>query len=177
MVCRINFRLDNPMDAATRGLFAAQVIWTLANADVAGPYVLEIDGEPLDAAHADGWTTADVASTNPLATTSATVGLHALRNGSLVSVTEQEATPVPGFAGNAGNLTAAALSRDGKLVAAVADTASAGSRHKIRLVARDIRRRVRSGTRRQRHHQAFVGVGQQRGLDGCERQYRRSGRP
>ena len=40
---RINFRLDNPMDAATRGLFAAQVIWTLANADVAGPYVLEID--------------------------------------------------------------------------------------------------------------------------------------
>ncbi|MGW6657716.1 MtrAB system accessory lipoprotein LpqB [Rhodococcus sp. NPDC055024] len=120
---RINFRLDNPMDAATRGLFAAQVIWTLANADVAGPYVLEIDGEPLDAAHADGWTTADVASTNPLATTSATVGLHALRNGSLVSVTEQEATPVPGFAGNAGNLTAAALSRDGKLVAAVADTA------------------------------------------------------
>lgn len=34
------------MDAATRGLFAAQVIWTLANADVAGPYVLEIDQLP-----------------------------------------------------------------------------------------------------------------------------------
>ena len=65
---RINFRLDNPMDAATRGLFAAQVIWTLANADVAGPYVLEIDGEPLGRGSCRRLDTADVASTNPLAT-------------------------------------------------------------------------------------------------------------
>lgn len=120
---RIDFRVSEPMDPETRGLFAAQVIWTLASADISGPYVLLVDGEPLDAAHPDGWTTADVASTNPLATTSATVGLHALRAGSLVSVTDQTVTPVPGFAGNAGNLVSAALSRDGKSVAAVADTA------------------------------------------------------
>ncbi|MGC0364901.1 hypothetical protein ABH922_002885 [Rhodococcus sp. 27YEA15] len=119
---RINFRVDTDMSPVARGLFAAQIIWTLVNADIAGPYVLLVNGEPLDPAHADGWTSADVASTNPLATTSATVGLHALRAGSLVSVTEQNVAPVPGFAGTSDNLVAAALSRDGKSVAAVADT-------------------------------------------------------
>ncbi len=121
---RIDFRIGQSMDPETRALFAAQIIWTLASADIAGPYVLLVDGAPLDAAHPEGWTTADVASTNPLATTGATVGLHAVRDGSLVSVGEQAVTPVPGFAGTAGNLASVALSRDGKTVAAVTDTAN-----------------------------------------------------
>jgi len=40
--------------------FAAQVVWTLANANVPGPYRLEPDGTPPYERHVDGWTTEDV---------------------------------------------------------------------------------------------------------------------
>ncbi|MDT2007758.1 MtrAB system accessory protein LpqB [Rhodococcus opacus] len=119
---RIDFAGVPPMDEQAKQLFAAQVIWTLANAEISGPYVLLADGEPFDDRFPNGWTTADVASMNPFATSSATVGLHALREGSLVSVTETGVTPVPGYFGSARNMRSLALSQDGKLVAAVADT-------------------------------------------------------
>nr|WP_312033921.1 MULTISPECIES: MtrAB system accessory lipoprotein LpqB [unclassified Rhodococcus (in: high G+C Gram-positive bacteria)] len=119
---RIDFTGVPPMDEQAKQLFAAQVIWTLANAEISGPYVLLADGEPFDERFPNGWTTADVASMNPFATSSATVGLHALREGSLVSVTETGVTPVPGYFGSARNMRSLALSQDGKLVAAVADT-------------------------------------------------------
>ena len=45
--------------------FAAQVVWTLARADVPGPYRLERDGAPLDERYAEGWTTEDVREFNP----------------------------------------------------------------------------------------------------------------
>ncbi|WP_314037757.1 LpqB family beta-propeller domain-containing protein [Dietzia sp. CH92] len=45
--------------------FAAQVVWTLARADVPGPYRLERDGAPLDERYADGWTTEDVRDFDP----------------------------------------------------------------------------------------------------------------
>ncbi len=45
--------------------FAAQVVWTLARSDVAGPYRLERDGAPLDERFRDGWTTEDVRSFDP----------------------------------------------------------------------------------------------------------------
>lgn len=45
--------------------FAAQVVWTLADSDVPGPYRLERDGAPLDESHVDGWTTEDVLDFNP----------------------------------------------------------------------------------------------------------------
>jgi len=98
------------------------VVWTLANADISGPYVLLADHQPLDERFPNGWTTADVASMNPLATSSATIGLHALLRGGLVGVAETGVTPVPGFFGSAANLESIALSRDGELVAAVAET-------------------------------------------------------
>ncbi|MCQ4121444.1 MtrAB system accessory lipoprotein LpqB [Rhodococcus tibetensis] len=119
---RIDFSGVRPMDQQAKSLFAAQVIWTLANAEISGPYILLADGEPLDDRFPNGWTTADVASMNPFATSSATVGLHALRDGSMVSVTETGVTPVPGYFGSARNMRSLALSQDGKLVAAVADT-------------------------------------------------------
>ncbi|MFZ2172611.1 MAG: MtrAB system accessory lipoprotein LpqB [Rhodococcus sp. (in: high G+C Gram-positive bacteria)] len=119
---RIDFQGVGGMDEQARSLFAAQVIWTLANAEISGPYVLLSEGEPFDERFPNGWTTADVASMNPFATSSATVGLHALREGSMVSVTETGVTPVPGYFGSVRNLRSLALSQDGKLVAAVADT-------------------------------------------------------
>lgn len=119
---RVDFQGIGAMSKEDRELLAAQVVWTLANADISGPYVLLADHQPLDERFPNGWTTADVASMNPLATSSATIGLHALLRGGLVGVAETGVTPVPGFFGSAANLESIALSRDGELVAAVAET-------------------------------------------------------
>ncbi|WP_032376900.1 MtrAB system accessory lipoprotein LpqB [Rhodococcoides fascians] len=105
-----------------RELLAAQVIWTLASAEVAGPYVLLADGQPIDTTKPDGWTTAGVDSFDPLGGTDATIGLHALASGGLLRVDEAETTPAPGYFGQARNLRSVALSNDGTLVAGVADT-------------------------------------------------------
>nr|WP_232320493.1 MtrAB system accessory lipoprotein LpqB [Rhodococcus sp. WMMA185] len=119
---RIDFAGLGAKDELAKQLFAAQVIWTLANAGISGPYVLLADGQPLDNRYPNGWTTADVASMNPFATSSAAVGLHALREGSMVSVAGGGVTPVPGYFGSTGNMRSLALSQDGRMVAAVADT-------------------------------------------------------
>lgn len=119
---RVDFQGIGSMSKEDRELLAAQVVWTLANADISGPYVLLADHHPLDERFPNGWTTADVASMNPLATSSATIGLHALLRGGLVGVAETGVTPVPGFFGAADSLQSIALSRDGELVAAVAET-------------------------------------------------------
>ncbi|OZF30329.1 hypothetical protein CH294_25195 [Rhodococcus sp. 14-2483-1-1] len=105
-----------------RELLAAQVIWTLASAEVAGPYVLLADGQPIDTTKPDGWTTAGVDSFDPLGGTDSTIGLHALASGGLLEVDEAETTPAPGYFGQARNLRSVALSNDGTLVAGVADT-------------------------------------------------------
>ncbi|WP_072687929.1 MtrAB system accessory lipoprotein LpqB [Rhodococcus marinonascens] len=119
---RIDFAGLGFMEERAKQLFAAQVIWTLANAGISGPYVLLADGQLLDDRYPNGWTTADVASMNPFATSSAAVGLHALRDGSMVSVNEAGVIPVPGYFGSTRNMRSVALSQDGKLIAAVADT-------------------------------------------------------
>nr|WP_241665830.1 MtrAB system accessory lipoprotein LpqB [Prescottella subtropica] len=119
---RVDFQGLGTMNTQTRELLAAQVVWTLTNAGISGPYVLLADGQPLDSRYPDGWTSADVASFNPLATTGASVVLHALRSGGLVRVQDDTVTPVPGYFGASDNLRSVALSRDGALAAAVADT-------------------------------------------------------
>lgn len=119
---RIDFQGVAGMDKKNRDLLAAQVIWTLAKAEVSGPYVLLADGKPLDDQHPNGWTTEDVAALDPLANASNNIGLHALRDGALVSVGDSGVTPVPGYFGVVNNLRSIALSRDGNLIAAVADT-------------------------------------------------------
>ncbi|WP_394855365.1 MtrAB system accessory lipoprotein LpqB [Rhodococcus cercidiphylli] len=119
---RIDFGgLQNKGDR-DRELLAAQVIWTLASAEVAGPYVLLADGQPIDTTKPDGWTTAGVDSFDPLGSTGDGVGLHALASGQLLRVDEAETTPAPGYFGQARNLRSVALSNDGTLVAGVADT-------------------------------------------------------
>lgn len=119
---RIHFEGLEGRDEKARHLFAAQVVWTLASADISGPYVILADGQPLDDRFPNGWTTADVASLNPMATTSANIGLHALLDGSMVSVSPSGAVPVDGYFGSAHSLRSVGLSPSGKLVAAVSDT-------------------------------------------------------
>ncbi|MGB3773054.1 MAG: MtrAB system accessory lipoprotein LpqB [Rhodococcus sp. (in: high G+C Gram-positive bacteria)] len=122
---RIDLTGAGGLDRATRRLLAAQIIWTLAEAEVSGPYVLSNDGAPIDPAYPDGWTTAEVAEFDPLAVAGTDIGLHALRNGSLVRIGSNGITAVPGYFGTVNNMRSISLSSDGTLVAAVSDTGRA----------------------------------------------------
>ena len=62
---RIDLEKLSTTDPHSRQLLAAQIIWTLARADIRGPYVINADGAPLDDRFAEGWTTSDVAATDP----------------------------------------------------------------------------------------------------------------
>lgn len=123
---RIEFSGTAPLDVVSRDRMAAQVVWTLANADIPGPYVLMGDGKPLDDRYVNGWTTADVSSTNPASSAENAVGLHALRDGALVRVTDDQIVPLPGYFGSGPGLRSIALSRDGGLAAGVTSTPRQG---------------------------------------------------
>jgi hypothetical protein len=116
---RVDLENLSTTDPHSRQLLAAQVIWTLSRAGVNGPYVLNADGAALDDRFADGWSTSDVAATDPGADPGAAAGLHALVGGSLVSLDGQRAPRVPGSFGQIPDQRAAALSRSGQEVASV----------------------------------------------------------
>jgi hypothetical protein len=116
---RIELQNLSTTDPHSRQLVAAQIIWTLARADIKGPYVINADGAALDDRFADGWTTSDVAATDPGVADGGGVGVHALIGGSLVSLDGQRSTPVPGAFGRMTDQTGAALSRSGHQVASV----------------------------------------------------------
>ncbi|MBV8964677.1 MAG: GerMN domain-containing protein, partial [Mycobacteriaceae bacterium] len=106
-------------DPHSRQLVAAQIIWTLARADISGPYVIDADGAALDDRFANGWEATDVASTDPGADDGAAAGLHALIGGSLVSVDGENAPRMPGSFGQMPDQKLATLSRTGRDVASV----------------------------------------------------------
>ena len=106
-------------DPHSRQLLAAQLIWTLSRSGINGPYVINADGAALDDRFSAGWSTSDVAATDPGADPGAAAGLHALVGGSLVSLDGQKAGRVPGAFGDLSNQTAAALSRSGQEAASV----------------------------------------------------------
>lgn len=119
---RIDFSGVGNLGQRERELFAAQVVMTLAGADILGPYVLLADGKPLDERYADGWSVADVDQYSASAPGQSRVGLHALRNGTLVQVTPDGIVTPSGSFGEATNLQSVGISADGQFVAAVADT-------------------------------------------------------
>ncbi len=106
-------------DPHSRQLLAAQIIWTLARSDIKGPYVITADGAALDDRFAQGWSTTDVAATDPGAVDGASAGVHALIGGSMVSLDGQRAAPVAGSFGSIGDQMAASLSRTGRDIASV----------------------------------------------------------
>ncbi|HEU4362925.1 MAG TPA: MtrAB system accessory lipoprotein LpqB [Mycobacterium sp.] len=106
-------------DPNSRKLLAAQLIWTLARADIKGPYVIDADGTALDDRFPAGWTTSDVAATDPGAADGAGAGVHALVGGSLHALEGQQSTRVAGAFGRMPDQTAAALSRSGRQTASV----------------------------------------------------------
>ena len=106
-------------DPHSRQLLAAQIIWTLARADIKGPYVIRADGAALDDKIADGWTTSNVAATDPGMADGAGAGVHALVGGALAAQNGQHFVVVPGAFGQMPEQSAAALSRSGQRVASV----------------------------------------------------------
>ncbi|MFF0491776.1 MtrAB system accessory lipoprotein LpqB [Nocardia sp. NPDC003482] len=125
---QIDFAGASTLDPHSRELLAAQVILTLSGADILGPYFLLADGKPLDDRYPAGWSVSDVNGMNPMANAQNRVGLHAVRDGSLVKVDvgRNEIVPAPGYFGNARNLQSVGLSSDGQLVAAVVDSGQPG---------------------------------------------------
>ncbi|NKY86035.1 MtrAB system accessory lipoprotein LpqB [Nocardia veterana] len=121
---RIDFSGAAGLDAHSRELLAAQVVLTLAGADIPGPYVLLADGKPLDERYPGGWSLDDVSSLNPAVSPNDRSRLYALRDGALVTVNpaKAEIVPAPGYFGSVHNLQSVGLSEDGRLVAAVADS-------------------------------------------------------
>jgi hypothetical protein len=116
---RIDLENLSTTDPQSRQLLAAQIIWTLARADIKGPYVINADGAALDDRFADGWTTSNVAATDPGVADGAGTGVHALVAGSLVALDGQRSAPVPGAFGQLPDQGAAVLSRTGRRVASV----------------------------------------------------------
>ncbi|HEX7322891.1 MAG TPA: MtrAB system accessory lipoprotein LpqB [Mycobacterium sp.] len=116
---RVDFDRLSTTDPNSRQLLAAQIIWTLARADIKGPYVIDAEGAALDDRFPDGWTTSDVAATDPGADDGAGAGVHALVGGALVAMDGQQSARVPGAFGRPVSQTAAALSRNGRQVASV----------------------------------------------------------
>lgn len=116
---RIELETPTVADPHSRQLLAAQIIWTLARADIKGPYVINADGAALDDRFVDGWKTSDVAATDPGVDEGAAAGVHALVGGAMVSLDGQRSTPVAGAFGRPTNQSAAALSRNGHRAASV----------------------------------------------------------
>ncbi len=125
---RIDLENLTTTDPSSRALLAAQLIWTLARADIKGPYLINVDGAPLDDRFVDGWKTTDVAATDPGAVDAATAGVHALMDGAVVALDGQQSDKVPGSFGTMVDQRSATFSRSGRDIASVTKPApDAGS--------------------------------------------------
>ncbi|OBJ71075.1 MtrAB system accessory lipoprotein LpqB [Mycobacterium sp. 1274756.6] len=116
---RIDLQGLTTTDPQSTKLLAAQLIWTLVRADIKGPYVIDTDGTALDDRFADGWSTGDVAATDPGSAEGAAAGIHALLGGALAGIDGQRSVVVPGAFGATTHQLSAALSRDGRRAASV----------------------------------------------------------
>jgi hypothetical protein len=124
---RVDLENLTTTDPASRLLLAAQLIWTLARSDIKGPYLINVDGAPLDDRFVEGWKTTDVAATDPGAVDGAPAGVHALLGGSMVALDGQHATKVNGSFGAMSDQRAASFSRSGRDVAAVVGPPNGGA--------------------------------------------------
>lgn len=99
------------MGSTERQNFAAQLVWTLAMANIPGPYAVEIDGAPI----AEGYPVLnpdDFAEFNPRAEAGALAPLYALNEGSLLRVSSNETVPVEGDIGSLGDIESADITAE-----------------------------------------------------------------
>ncbi|MFD5868044.1 LpqB family beta-propeller domain-containing protein [Corynebacterium sp. NPDC060344] len=98
------------LDETLRRLLAAQIVWTLATADVRGPWLLEADGRPLVEAHPGPWTR-DSDELRPLDPTRGPgdrAPLHAVEAGGLAELTDGGRRTLPGWASQGGEVLVSA---------------------------------------------------------------------
>ena len=103
-------------DVQTRGQFAAQLTWTLALANVPTPYTYETGGLPLIESRPQ-LVPDDFAELNPRVGTTAASPLYALTDGRIYEISSNQAIPVDGPLGAAGNLESADLTAEGTAAA------------------------------------------------------------
>lgn len=100
------------LDSSARLLFAAQLVWTLAAANVPEPYSVVVDGEPLAPGY-ETLRTDDFAEFNPRVNTSSPVPLYALTDGAVSRVASNQVTPVEGELGQLSGVESVDISAQG----------------------------------------------------------------
>ena len=120
--------LSGLSDDAKRRL-AAQLVWTLALADVAGPYTFAIDGEAVtDAEGSNKLTVDDFPEYNPQSATASSGAMYALTRGKVSRVASGEVTQVAGFLGNESNIESFDISATADAAAAVVAAGDGGNK-------------------------------------------------
>lgn len=120
--------LSGLSDDAKRRL-AAQLVWTLALADITGPYTFHLDGEPIkNAEGSTKLTVDDFPEYNPQSATASSGTMYALTRGKVSRVTSGAVTQVPGFLGDDGNIESFDVSAAADTAAAVVSTGDGSSK-------------------------------------------------
>ncbi|APT93091.1 lipoprotein LpqB [Corynebacterium phocae] len=104
------------MDESQRRRFAAQLVWTLSNAGVPGPYSATADGTNL-VPDVELLTTDDFVEFNPRTSADSVPALYAVIDANVHSVMGNEATPVAGPLGASGEVQSAEVSANGVIAA------------------------------------------------------------
>lgn len=99
------------LDTTERQNFAAQLVWTLAMANIPGPYAVEVDGLPISEEF-PLLSTDDFAEFNPRSEVGAIAPLYALNQGSLLRVTSNQASPVEGELGDLRDIESADITSE-----------------------------------------------------------------
>ena len=106
----------NEMGEDDRRRLGAQIVWTLSNAGVPGPYVIEADSAPLIDG-LDELTTDDFADVNPQVPANSVAPLYAVNDGRILRVTGNSAEPVEGQLGASDDIQSADVSAAGTVAA------------------------------------------------------------
>lgn len=106
----------NELSQDDRRLIGAQIVWTLSNAGVPGPYRIEADSTNL-VDGLDELTTDDFADLNPQVPANTVAPLYAVNDGRILRVTGNSAVPIDGPLGSADNIQSADVSAEGTVAA------------------------------------------------------------
>lgn len=115
------------VDQSLRTMLAAQIVWTLAMADIRGPWTINADGAPLVAGHEGPWTrdSDELRTYDPTRVPADRVRMRTVDANGLYEVADGRATPMKNGWGSVGNavLTSAGVGVDAsgsEIIAAVA---------------------------------------------------------
>ncbi|MDO5097594.1 MAG: MtrAB system accessory lipoprotein LpqB [Corynebacterium sp.] len=117
------FTGGSTMDETQRRRLAAQLVWTLALADISGPYRFEMDDEPLVGESGNTQLTVeDFPEFNPQAPGASSGTLYALTGGKVSRFSGGNAKQLSGFLGTTGNIESLDVSATLDVAAAVVAT-------------------------------------------------------